>query len=68
MIFINLMLVMISFDPCFYSLQQSFLLYLELKPKNGFKMKTGFDQRRYGFGFNVDSIIYIKHIILMIVI
>ena len=23
-----------------------FLLYLELKPKNGFKLKTGFDFRR----------------------
>ena len=42
MIFINLMVVMISFTHVFKVL----LLHLELKPQNVFKLKTGFNFRR----------------------
>ena len=45
MIFINLMVVMISFTHVLKS-STIFLLHLELKPENGFKLKTGFDFRR----------------------
>ena len=45
MIFINLMLVMISLT-MFLMSSTIFLLHLELKPENGFKLKTGFDFRR----------------------
>ena len=42
---INLMLVMINL-PMFLKSSTIFLLHLELKPKNGLKLKTGFDFRR----------------------
>ena len=42
MIFINLMLAMISFIHVF-KVFSNILFHLELKPENGFKLKTGFD-------------------------
>ena len=50
MTFINLILVMISFfnTHVFKVFNNYFLLHLELKPKNGFKLKTGFDFISYG--------------------